>query len=611
MAMAAVVGQCTAYKPQHTCTHCGAQHASRSALFRHLRAQCDPTLNKENAVKLAVVVAYAGDANLGDDDARAGGPVATTQLLVKAVADACVRASGATVASTHVAVSTEKHAGARANVVVVALRGLRPGSLPIGLHEHLPQGLHVLSARFLTNSAADQALAGRLTKRVRRCAHVIAVPYAAIVKDDDESDDGQTVFVVATLPGGRDPSVDEAWIRAAARAAAAPSPDTVESGGEAFARLSYGDARSASKAVARLDGHVSGDVALQAMAWREACAKLDAHKRLKDALAGASRAVFSGASILRPASLARDDRKATGDWRDDWILVRVRGGGGPANQGGPPRGGTRTARLCMGAAVAVCRGAEGADWLATLDSEGLSAPAAPARALYLEGLALYLAKADARCADVDEAAPEDARLRARALVVAGATNAASRAAWRRLVCDIDAGATRKADDETLRAAAFLGDAEAVATILKAGRARVDATDEYGRTALFLAAVAGRPVVDLLLEAGADPMRAAHGGWTPQHFLADEGARPAPPAWRRRIARDPPPPTVRCPSQSPNAIDATLLTHTGDDQTAERPGPPPRRQQRRRRRRRDRRRGRLIFATGAHAAGRACGEGGLC
>ena len=70
---------------QHVCTHCGAQHASRSALFRHLRAQCDPTLNKENTAKLAVVVAYAGDAQLGAD-ARNGGPAATTQLVVKAVA---------------------------------------------------------------------------------------------------------------------------------------------------------------------------------------------------------------------------------------------------------------------------------------------------------------------------------------------------------------------------------------------------------------------------------------------------------------------------------------------------------------------------------------------
>ena len=45
-----------------------------------------------------------------------------------------------------------------------------------------------------------------------------------------------------------------------------------------------------------------------------------------DAFAAASRAGFSGAaSVLRPASLARDVRTVGGDWRDDWLLVRVRG----------------------------------------------------------------------------------------------------------------------------------------------------------------------------------------------------------------------------------------------------------------------------------------------
>ena len=78
--------------------------------------------------------------------------------------------------------------------------------------------------------------------------------------------------------------------------------------------------------MSKLDGRVQGgDVVLQAMPWREARAKLAAHKRLKDALAAASRAVFSGAaSVLRPASLARDVRTVGGDWRDDWLLVRPR-----------------------------------------------------------------------------------------------------------------------------------------------------------------------------------------------------------------------------------------------------------------------------------------------
>ena len=195
--------------------------------------------------------------------------------------------------------------------------------------------------------------------------------------------------------------------------------------------------------------------------------------------------------------------------------------------------------------MAVCRGAEGAAWLATRGADDTNGPAAPARALYLEGFALYLAKSDARCADVDEAAPAEARRRARALVVAAATNDAARDAWRRVIRDIDGGATRRADDAALRAAAARGDGEEVAALLEGGRARVDAADEYGRTALFLAAAAGQRV-DRLLAASADPTRQAHGGWKPSHFIPREPLPllgPTPPAWRLMIARDPPAPAA--------------------------------------------------------------------
>jgi hypothetical protein len=195
--------------------------------------------------------------------------------------------------------------------------------------------------------------------------------------------------------------------------------------------------------------------------------------------------------------------------------------------------------------VAVCRGAEGAAWLATRGADDTNGPAAPARALYLEGFALYLAKSDARCADVDENAPAEARRRARALVMAAATSDAARDAWRRVIRDIDGGATRHADDAALRAAAARGDGEEVAALLEGGRARVDAADEYGRTALFLAAAAGQNV-ERLLAAGADPTRQAHGGWKPSHFIPREPLPllgPTPPAWRLMIARDPPAPTA--------------------------------------------------------------------
>ena len=102
-----------------------------------------------------------------------------------------------------------------------------------------------------------------------------------------------------------------------------------------------------------------------------------------------------------------------------------------------------------------------------------------------------------------------------------------------------------ADDAALRAAAARGDGEEVAALLEGGRARVGAADEYGRTALFLAAAAGQNV-RRLLAAGADPTRQAHGGWKPSHFIPREPLPllgPTPPAWRLMIARDPPAPTA--------------------------------------------------------------------
>ena len=196
--------------------------------------------------------------------------------------------------------------------------------------------------------------------------------------------------------------------------------------------------------------------------------------------------------------------------------------------------------------MAVCRGAEGAAWLATRGADDTNGPAAPARALYLEGFALYLAKSDARCADVDE----NAR---RSRSAAGARPRRGRRDERRR-----AGRLAPRRSRHRRRGHAPGRRRGAARRGGAGRrrgsggaaggrtgARVDAADEYGRTALFLAAAAGQRV-DRLLAAGADPTRQAHGGWKPSHFIPREPLPllgPTPPAWRLMIARDPPAPTA--------------------------------------------------------------------
>ena len=165
----------------------------------------------------------------------------------------------------------------------------------------------MLAARFLTNSAADQALAGRLAAHPP-LRHVIAVPYAAVVVDKDERDDGRTVFVVATRPGGRGGGrrgLGQRRGSGAERAAAGRGGGVC--GGDAFAGNSRtGDAELAKKAVGRAPEQLRADVppVLQAMPWREARAKLDARKRLKDALAAAGSARLQRRGV-RAAARAR------------------------------------------------------------------------------------------------------------------------------------------------------------------------------------------------------------------------------------------------------------------------------------------------------------------
>src|SRR5690606_35793731 len=73
---------------------------------------------------------------------------------------------------------------------------------------------------------------------------------------------------------------------------------------------------------------------------------------------------------------------------------------------------------------------------------------------------------------------------------------------------------RPLQDSDLPAAAMAGDTAAVRRLLELGFP-VDATDDKGCTALLRAAGGGHAqALDLLLERGADPQRAAHTGATP-------------------------------------------------------------------------------------------------
>ena len=184
--------------PSLVCTHCGAAHATRSALFRHLRQRCDPQAGRPptstSTARLVVVVAYDGPRLCASGAAS----------VAEAVAAAAVAATGAECASIVEAVRTEKRASARQNVLSLALRGARGGDADgAALRLRLPPGLEVLSAAFVRD---DDGAYAAVARRVRRCVHVVAVPYEALVPasaDDGSGDDdgSEAVFVAATAPG--------------------------------------------------------------------------------------------------------------------------------------------------------------------------------------------------------------------------------------------------------------------------------------------------------------------------------------------------------------------------------------------------------------------------
>ena len=175
-------------------------------------------------------------------------------------------------------------------------------------------------------------------------------------------------------------------------------------------------------------------------------------------------------------------------------------------------------RRVAGVLLAIVRGAEDDAYLdRCFTQKDVATPIVPAEATWLETF-LLRSENEALLPPEDPAAVEAVRTALRTAVVAAAA-----APFAALVRELDSGhATRARDDGRLRAAAAAGDTGQVAACLAEG-ARVDALDEYGRSALFVAAHEGHgAVVAELLAQGAAPGLPAHGGCTPAQAAAAAG-----------------------------------------------------------------------------------------
>ncbi|CAE8610165.1 unnamed protein product [Polarella glacialis] len=175
-----------------------------------------------------------------------------------------------------------------------------------------------------------------------------------------------------------------------------------------------------------------------------------------------------------------------------------------------------------GALVAVVRGSEPLSYIDRCFQEApLQAPAAPAEVICLEAVEIGGYDSDwRRLAEVDSSAGVEVRRRVRERVVDSAK------AWEDFVHGLESGRSRAQLRVELTQAAEAGDLPRLAAAIEAG-APLDAGNEYGQTAAFLAALGGQTeVLRTLAAARADLGRAANGGVTPCRAAMAKGFKGA-------------------------------------------------------------------------------------
>eukprot|EP00435_Cladocopium_sp_Y103_P064859 s140_g26.t1 len=195
-------------------------------------------------------------------------------------------------------------------------------------------------------------------------------------------------------------------------------------------------------------------------------------------------------------------QRRTGPWIDgDWTAIFF-----AATDFGPQQ-----VRRMAGALVATTRQSEPLGYIAQcFETAALLAPAVPAECVALESLELGPVDANWRqAAQVDEA--EAAAMR-KAIEERVRTEALE--PWKEFLQSLDLGSTRSVQRLELFQAAENGDVDGVQKALRLG-APVNAANEYGQSAVFLAAVAGAvEVLSFLATSDADFTRCDNAGISP-------------------------------------------------------------------------------------------------
>jgi len=524
------------------CSHCGAALASRNALFRHLTEKCDPLAAKAKVEKERVVLAigYLGSRYHGcvlNEKDEAG------HQTVEGAVMAAVRKAwgGDIVLSVARCTRTERAAHAAENLLVLTVRPT------LRCDDALRKALEGAEVWLLAPSGPAPSIFDKVYSPKKR-AYTYYIPYSALLTAEE-----RLLWSVGGVPAGltetEQPAAAGLWV---APVPGDCAPEEIvqlfsEHGGvqisaeDVFMTPGRGQAEvrlspsSAAASYEALNGLIWRGEKLFVLPLQEANAKFAVQRRLRQgvkALRGPPKGLRSFHNFISdikqgdPAAMRQLQHCSAGSafsdfcpdrgyghrWvESDWSTVSF-----SAADFGPQQ-----LRRMVGALVAVVRGTEGLEYLTRcFDAAGppVDTVAAPAESVCLEGVEFGYSAGDWReTLHLDGAAAAAMRRRIAARAVED-----GRRPWRDFVHALDAGATRAKLVHRLAAAAESGALEGVLEALEEG-APVDAANEYGQTAAFLAAASGhRAVVQALLERRADGGRAANGGATPCSVAASWG-----------------------------------------------------------------------------------------
>eukprot|EP00929_Paragymnodinium_shiwhaense_P107575 TRINITY_DN7374_c0_g2_i2.p1 TRINITY_DN7374_c0_g2~~TRINITY_DN7374_c0_g2_i2.p1 ORF type:complete len:808 (+),score=159.28 TRINITY_DN7374_c0_g2_i2:73-2496(+) len=526
-------------KPSYSCSHCGLELPSRNALFKHLAAKCDPTAAKlvETREKVVFAVGYLGSKYCGSlrnhEDDEAERPTVEGALL-KSLRSAW--GDDEVLQGLLRSTRTEKGSHAVENVFVVTLKkragNVAPRDLDKLRGELESRELWLLAPALPVPSPVfDKVYDGK--KRVYR----VYVPYHAILPNGKP--DGLAVpdckndIWMGPIPNGISGLEIAKVLSERCRCEVEASAVAVSfTGGSATITLKEGQLEAVRQHMAGFRWPDNDEVAILPAA--EAHAKIalqrqarsvlkrlrgppkghrDFHNFILEAQAGSPLAMRN-LQHLGAGYVGHEPRRPSAEglpwYETDWTYLQFSAREFASQQ----------LRRMVGVVVAVMRGIEEPEYIdRCFGKEKLTLLPAPAEAVCLDSVQFGQWNTDWRSMLAFEASSTEAlreRIEERVVVEADRP-------WREFISRLDGGATKVELRHELASASAAGDVSRIEAALGACNEGLNLTDEYGQTALFLAAHSGQAAaVRSLLERKAEVDKRANGGSTPCIAAAANG-----------------------------------------------------------------------------------------